>query len=45
MFELYAPTIELGGQSGVFLASVLPTHMGFVPGAKVACVAMVHDIG
>ena len=45
MFELCGPTIELGGQDGVFLASMLPMHMGLVSGAKVACVAMVLDVG
>ena len=45
MFELCAPTIELDGQNGVFLASVVPKCVGFVSDTKVACVAMVHIIG
>ena len=45
MFELCAPTIELGGQNGVFLASMLPVCADFVPGAKVACIAVVYNVG
>ena len=45
MFELCAPTVELGGQIGMFLARVLPAHAGFVPGTKVACIAVVHNVG
>ena len=44
MFELCGPTVELGGQNGVFLASVLPGHAGLVPGSKMACVALVLDV-
>ena len=45
MFELCAPTIELGGQNGLFLAVVLPAGVGVVPGTKMVRVAMVHEIG
>ena len=45
MFKLCAPAIEFGGQNGVFLAGVLPGCAGFVPSTKMACIAMVHNIG
>ena len=45
MFELCASAIELSGQNGVFFASMLPTHAGFVLGTKVVCIAVVYNIG
>ena len=45
VFKLCAPAVELGGQNGVFLAVALTACTGFVPGAKMACVAMVHTVG
>ena len=45
VFELCALVVELGGQNSVFLAVMLPARMGFVPGAKMACVTLVHNVG
>ena len=44
MFKLCTPAIELGEQNGVFLVVVLPPRAGFVPGAKMAYVAMAHIV-
>ena len=45
MLELYAPTIDLGRQSFAFFARVLLARVGAVSGAKLACVAMVQNVG